>query len=128
MNNMSYIEYTVRVYDNGNKYWYLNGELHREDGPAIEWYDGCKEWYVNGKLHREDGPAIEYTNGSKHWYLNGTRHREDGPAIERYDGVKYWYLNGIEYTEKEFDKKMNSCDGKEVEIEGKTYTLKLKEN
>ena len=30
------IEYTVKVYDNGDKEWYLNGKLHREDGPAIE--------------------------------------------------------------------------------------------
>jgi len=31
--------------------------LHREDGPAVEWYNGSKEWYKNAKLHREDGPA-----------------------------------------------------------------------
>ena len=28
------IEYTVKVWGNGNKSWYLNGKLHREDGPA----------------------------------------------------------------------------------------------
>ena len=32
---------------------------------------GDKSWYLNGKLHREDGPAIEYANGTKYWYLNG---------------------------------------------------------
>ena len=37
-------------------------------------------------LHREDGPAIEYANGNKHWYLNGKLHREDGPAIENANG------------------------------------------
>jgi hypothetical protein len=26
---------------------------------------------INGKLHREDGPAIEYAYGRKEWYLNG---------------------------------------------------------
>ena len=31
------IEYTVKVWANGDKSWYLNGKLHREDGPAIEW-------------------------------------------------------------------------------------------
>jgi len=31
----------------GTKYWYLNGELHREDGPAAEYADGSKYWYVN---------------------------------------------------------------------------------
>ena len=64
------IEYTVKVWGNGNKSWYLNGKLHREDGPAIERANGSKSWYLNGKRHREDGPAIEYANGYKAWYLN----------------------------------------------------------
>ena len=55
---------------------------------------GDKLWYVNGKLHREDGPAIEYASGSKQWYINGKLHREDGPAVEVIDGDKFWYLNG----------------------------------
>ena len=42
------IEYTVRVYDNGDKEWYLNGKRHREDGPAIEGASGGKSWYLNG--------------------------------------------------------------------------------
>ena len=36
------IEYTVNVYPNGTKSWFLNGKLHREDGPAGEWADGNK--------------------------------------------------------------------------------------
>jgi len=32
--------------------------------------DGTREWYLNGKLHREDGPAFERPDGSRHWYLN----------------------------------------------------------
>jgi antitoxin component YwqK of YwqJK toxin-antitoxin module len=67
----NYIKYEVKVYADGSKYWYLNGKLHREDGPAIEYSDGYKAWYLNGKLHREDGPAVEYSNGDKFWYLNG---------------------------------------------------------
>ncbi len=45
-------------------------ELHREDGPAIEYADGSKSWWINGKLHRENGPAIEFSSGGKHWYIN----------------------------------------------------------
>ena len=71
------IEYTVRVYSNGDKYWRLNGKRHREDGPAIECADGGKSWYLNGKRHREDGPAIEWSTGTKYWYLNGMRITED---------------------------------------------------
>ena len=33
--------------------------------------NGDKRWYLNGKLHRTDGPAIELANGNKYWYLNG---------------------------------------------------------
>jgi hypothetical protein len=27
----NYIKYEVKVYTNGDKHWYLNGKLHRED-------------------------------------------------------------------------------------------------
>jgi len=38
---------------------------------------GTKEWYLNGKLHRTDGPAIEWANGYKAWYLNGKKYTEE---------------------------------------------------
>jgi len=66
--------------------------------------DGSREWHLNGKLHREDGPAIEYGNGGKVWYLDGKPHREDGPAVELSSGGKFWYLNGEELTEEEHRK------------------------
>ena len=46
---MDFKEYTVKVYEDGAKFWYLNGQLHREDGPAIEYADGDKIWYINGR-------------------------------------------------------------------------------
>jgi hypothetical protein len=64
---------------NGDKKWYFNGHIHREDGPAIEFANGDKAWCLNGKLHREDGPAFEFANGDKAWYLNGKR-RQGGPV------------------------------------------------
>ena len=80
----------------GHKSWWLNGKLHREDGPAYEWSGGEKEWWLNGKLHREDGPAVEHLNGNKEWYLNHKLHREDGPACEWANGTKRWWLNDKE--------------------------------
>ena len=71
------IEYTVKVNKDGDKHWYLNGERHREDGPAIIWNDGTESWYFNDKLHREDGPAIEYEDGTILWYINGEELSED---------------------------------------------------
>jgi hypothetical protein len=91
---------TLTILEDGTKRWYLNGELHREDGPAIECANGTKWWYLNGKIHREDGPAIECANGTKWWYLNGKRHREDGSAIEWANGTKEWYFHG---------EKINKC-------------------
>ena len=61
----------MKVSSDGTKRWFLNGERHREDGPAVEYPDGQKEWYLNGNLHREDGPAVEWPNGTKFWCLNG---------------------------------------------------------
>ena len=38
---------------------------------------GTKWWLLNGKLHREDGPAVEWTDGNKHWYLNDIWYTEE---------------------------------------------------
>ena len=89
--------------DSNQVCWYLNDQLHREDGPALENSDGTKEWYLNDQLHREDGPALELASGNKSWWINGKRHREDGPAIELASGTKSWFLNGEQLTESEFN-------------------------
>ena len=46
------IEYKVKVYNDGTKKWFLNGQHHREDGPAVEGADGSKRWYKHGEYHR----------------------------------------------------------------------------
>jgi len=48
------IEYRVKVWANGDKSWWLNGKMHREDGPAYEGADGSKAWYLNGKEVTEE--------------------------------------------------------------------------
>ena len=84
--------------------WFLNGKLHREDGPAVERPDAARFWFLNGKQHREDGlPAIEYADGTRQWWVNGELHRENGPAYESADGSRSWWLNGEEVTEEEFN-------------------------
>jgi len=101
------IEYTVRVDADGTRYWYLNGKIHREDGPAVENSNGDRFWYLNNKRHREDGPAIEYASGDRYWFVNDNLHREDGPAVEYGTGHRVWYLNGKSFTETEFKERMN---------------------
>lgn len=119
--------YTVTVDDKGITSWYLNGKLHRENGPAIEAANGDKLWFFNDKLHRENGPAIEYADSRKWWYINGKLHRENGPAVEYANGSKAWFFNDKEYTEEEFNKLINKNLGpiiKVIEIDGVKYELK----
>lgn len=35
------------------------------------------EWYLNGLLHKTDGPASIHADGSQFWYLNGKSLTED---------------------------------------------------
>ena len=47
--------YKVTVDYNKNIRWYNDKEeLHRLDGPAIEYVDGYKEWYVEGEQMTEE--------------------------------------------------------------------------
>ena len=63
------------VDDEGTVWYYLDGELHREnDKPAVEYPYGTKEWWYKGQLHREnDKPAVEWSDGMKEWWLNDKR-------------------------------------------------------
>ena len=57
--------------DGTRRYYNTAGQLHRTDGPAIEWADGTKWWYQNGLLHRTDGPAIISKTRLPSFWLNG---------------------------------------------------------
>jgi hypothetical protein len=103
---MKFIEYNVRVYENGNKNWYNEkGQYHREDGPAIEYANGYKVWYKGGRCHRVDGPAVEHITGDKDYYLDGVKHSEE------------------EFLAKTSVKEQVSYAGKVLEFEGKIYRL-----
>ena len=69
--------------EDGITRWYTDdGELHREDGPAVIRQDGSKEWWQYDQIHRVDGPAVERADGTKAWYQDDKPHRVDGPAVE----------------------------------------------
>jgi len=70
-----FVKPKLEIGSDGQKFWTLNGKLHRLDGPAYENAYGCKAWLVNGVYHREDGPAREFPDGDKDWYLNGVKVR-----------------------------------------------------
>jgi hypothetical protein len=83
----------------GNKFWYVHGILHRDGGPAVESIEGNRYWYTNGYIHREDGPAF-IGPGMEEWRINGKLHREDGgPAVKYGNGQKEWWINGMRHRE-----------------------------
>jgi hypothetical protein len=59
---------TCVTHSDGTKIWYLDGQYHRLDGPAVEYADGGRSWFQYSKLHREDGPACIWQNGNQFWY------------------------------------------------------------
>lgn len=101
----------------GDVVWYWNGQIHRDDGPAVirsadqtqEWWqharkhreggpavvvpDCCEEWWHNGKQHRIGAPAVQWLDGPYSWYVNGVLHRTDGPAVADMYG-QYWWQHG----------------------------------
>jgi hypothetical protein len=69
---------------------------HNAIGPAYEAYfrDSVEHtcWAIDGEWHREDGPARVYSDGTQVWCRHGFTHRDGSlPAIIRPDGrVEYW--------------------------------------
>lgn len=110
--------------------WFVRGERHREDGPAVVHFDdqgnlktqmwmihdrykdngdkpnfiSAKDQYwlaASGVAHREDGPAALFKSGRKEWWQMGSKHRTDGPAVIQANGKEKYYLNDHLYKTKE---------------------------
>lgn len=65
----------MSIYQFENGYIYvMNGQLHREDGPAVKIGDRLEYW-LNGKRHSEDGPAVfdntDRNNPYLEYWING---------------------------------------------------------
>ena len=71
--------YKVTVDEDKTIHWYNDkGQLHRLDGPAVEYADGFKEWYVEGRRMTEE----EFNEYIK------PKSSCEGKIVE-VDGVKY---------------------------------------
>lgn len=51
---------TIITSDNTFKWYNSEGQLHRENGPAIIYKDGTREWYIHGQLTKVDGPEFNH--------------------------------------------------------------------
>lgn len=60
-------KYKVHVGRSGSRWYVLNGEYHREDGPAIEHLSGSKFWFINGRQFLSKKEYKEYSEV----FLNG---------------------------------------------------------
>jgi hypothetical protein len=88
----------------------LHSAIPENYSGICEYSNGDKAWYLNGQLHRDDGPAFESIYGDKHWHLNGKLHRVDGPAVEYPNGIKYWLLNDVYYSQEEWFERLSDED------------------
>ncbi len=92
--------------DSGSIFFYKNGVVDNGDEPAIISNNGNKRWYKDGFLHREnDLPATE-SKFLIEWFKHGLAHRENGPAaiffLPQDEVLNKWYLEGKQYTEEDF--------------------------
>ena len=103
---------TVEKNNNFERHYYTRKLQHNKKTPREFFFkiDGtiAKEYYLNGDLHRKDGPAVinYYINNnvivSEIYIQYGNFHRKDGPAFVFYnnDGNifnKNYFFNGKEY-------------------------------
>ena len=62
-----------------------------------------KHYYINGILHREDGPAVEYPDGTKYWYKNGKVHRFGGTAVIMPGDAESYWIDDKQVTKEQHD-------------------------
>lgn len=95
--------------------YYVNGTIHRDNGPARLFKDGRIIYFQNGFIHREDGPAEVYLDGSYAYSKNGNYHRDDGPAVVNSEEIQYWKYGNLH---REDGPALINRDVKEYYIEG----------
>jgi hypothetical protein len=86
---MTDLKYKTDIY--GTRVWRNDaGQLHRLDGPAVEYMDGYRSWWIDGRFHRLDGPAIEDPSIDDEWFVDDKPLSED--EFERHPLVIFYRL------------------------------------
>jgi hypothetical protein len=55
----------IRITADGDKFWYLKGKRIEPTDLLLNGHGTRFNWYLNGQRHRTDGPAIEWADGRK---------------------------------------------------------------
>jgi len=88
----------------GTKRYYNDKEqLHRLDGPAVEFKDGTKYWYINGNNHRNIDPSNQWQYRIKYWCFKDKAHRIGGPCSSAFS---WWFIHGKEYSKEGYYNKV----------------------
>lgn len=81
---------TSGTYDDGEKKtWYVNGMIHREDGPAVVYHDEGKksEYWLKGKLlsKRDWEDEVDRIEGEREHtvYIDGHKHTVKGKNLRK---------------------------------------------
>lgn len=89
LSHEEFIKFTGVLKNKSRERHFLNGHLHRDDGPAfitpLEQF-----YYRHGKLHKKNGPA-HISKSRVTYYYNGLIHRSNGPAIITKSGNEAYY-------------------------------------
>jgi hypothetical protein len=101
---------------NGTKFWYKDGEMHRDnDEPSF--IDGTtKMWHKDGILYRDNDLPAFISSAWTLWYKNGVIHRDNNKPAAINSKEKRWYINGKELNKKQiaFLKKINASEIKHL--------------
>lgn len=94
--------------------WHMDGLLHNEIAPAIDYFHKIhKEYYINGKLHRLDGPA-KIIDSLRYYYINGV---EYGATQWNIEVAKIRAQEKLESMKKDsLDNKTAIIDDKEYKL------------
>ena len=66
------LQYYFVQQDNGTKEYYdFCGRPHNVDGPAISYSNGDYEYWIHGERHRKDGPAV-VIGDQQYWFKFGS--------------------------------------------------------
>lgn len=74
----------IKFEKNKHEFWFFDKNVC----VSVKIFTNCysMEWYQNGQLHREDGPAVDCgLTGYKAWYKNGSKLKEDWDEWYRKD-------------------------------------------
>jgi hypothetical protein len=98
-------EYIVKVYNDGSRYYYRNGLLHRETGPAIlipedqKYFNESNDDHLYKEAIVEEDAPYKIFNQKPIMYLP-----QPTGSFKRYHTMPVYYLNGEGYSDEEFAK------------------------